>query len=240
MNLIPVPVAGFRASAIDDSSNIEVDIVTCKNAVQGYTAMDYRTSKSYQKHLTGVQLFIKSNKKNKFLKEIVQDFFVYDYNKDPNWDIIRHRVGKSKIPIYLDFINRINPHSNLDRFKLFCLAYEDYYVMTRIRKSAFRSIVKELKAFVPDLSYAQLNNLLQGKKQKESMAWAESQYSFDFFIRSLGPNRDANKIIRHHFRFKDGPASIRQGGSDHKNKPYYSTLKDIIRKIKSLQVADNQ
>ncbi len=237
MNSIPhneVQPVTKSTSIVDACSNTTMDITYIKNSIQGYTAAQFENISEYQAHLTQIQLIVKANKKKKLLNEIITDFFRLDYKQNVNWNAISDRVGKDKWHIYNDFIERINPRIPEVEPKLLLLDCEDYYAMSNIKQSIFRSIIKDLRHLTPDLTIAQLNNLLQGRQQQNPILWAESQYAFDYFIKNFSCIPNYKRVINLHFTFKDGPAKVRQGGTNHTGKPYVDPLNIIIKKIQDL------
>lgn len=217
-----------------------IDSKLIKDAIQGYTAAEYKLLKDYQEELTEIQLYIKANRKSKLLKEIISDFFRFDHEKKPNWINIMKRVDKDKWYTYTDFIARINPCVPIENYVLLSIECSDYYKMIPRKQSLFRSIIKDLETFTPELTIAQLNNLLQGKKQQSPILWVESQYSFDYFIKKFHRQPNYKRIIVNHFTFKHGPASVRQGGTrsksleSRKDKWYTSVLDVIVKNINDL------
>lgn len=211
-----------------------IDYIAIKNTIQGYTSRDYETIIDYQTHLTNLQITIKANRKDRVLGEILSDFFRFDYKVGNNWKHITGRVGANSLETYLDFIERINHHTSDLEPKIFDITFVGYSQLAGNHKTLFKSIVKDLQKFTPGLTIPQLNNLLLGKNQQTPILWGQSQYSFDYFIKSFKRIANYKSVLSNHFVFSDGAATVRNSGTDHEGKPYVPKLDEIVEKINTL------
>jgi hypothetical protein len=168
------------------------------------------------------------------LEEILSEFFRLDYKVGNNWKQIIYRVGANSLETYLDFIERINHHTSDVDPKIFDITFVGYSHLEGNHKTLFKSVVKDLQTFTPGLTLPQLNNLLLGKNQQTQILWSESQYAFDYFIKGFDLCKSYKKTLEAHFRFNEGPAKVRNGGTIHVGKPYVQKLDEIINKIIAL------